>query len=85
MLMVAPDDNGALLVNADCNITFAEHLCASQQNTRTGRWEPVPGKRRDLRDCVRLAIAGRSMLWDQFTERAAAAGQPRRVLAPWMR
>ena len=85
MLMVAPDDNGALLVNADCNITFAEHLCASQQNTRTGRWEPVPGKRRDLRDCVRLAIAGRSMLWDQFAERAAAAGDPRRVLAPWMR
>lgn len=85
MLMVAPDDNGALLVNASCDITFAEHLCASQQNTRTGRWEPAPGKRRDLRDCVRLAIAGRSMLWDQFKERAAAAGEPRRVLAPWMR
>jgi hypothetical protein len=90
MLLVGQNDPGALQVSNDCDLLFAQHLCAAQLNQRTGRMEPIAGQRRDWRDCFRQTRALYDAIWSAFkqrvaTESSAGIGDPRRVLAPWMR
>jgi hypothetical protein len=79
-LMIHSHDQGALLVNQDLTSEQAAHLCAVELNRKTGRWQAIPGKRRDYRDCLRYATLGWHFLMDLAKER-----DPRCVLPPWMR
>jgi hypothetical protein len=90
MLLVGQNGPGALQVSNDCDLLFAQHLCAAQLNQRTGRMEPIAGQRRDWRDCVRQTRALYDAIWSAFKQRVATEaqsgiGDQRRVLAPWMR
>lgn len=80
-LMLEVQDQGAVLVYEGLPLDHAQHINSTQLNARTGRYGPVPGQRRDIRDTVRYAALAYLYLLDY----AVKHGGPAAAFPPWMR